>query len=81
MMCYPSQISFPSPCGVLGVKQVCFLLDLQLCFLLFPSPCGVLGVKHNNLSSDPVVSALVTKVSVPLRGVRRETAMAVVQQQ
>ena len=38
--------------------------------LLFPSPCGVLGVKQRNGKS---MDGGVIFVSVPLRGVRRET--------
>ncbi len=60
---------FPSPCGVIGVKDLLFLLAVFSLEPLFPSPCGVIGVKAAVFAR----SAFAAWVSVPLRGNRRES--------
>ncbi len=46
---YPLEtlIKFPSPCGVMGVKQnEKNYSRMRPTYLGFPSPCGVMGVKR-----------------------------------
>ena len=62
---------FPSPCGVLGVKLIDPQNNGAHLQLKFPSPCGVLGVKQFAELNIPLPAFIA--VSVPLRGVRRET--------
>ena len=67
----PDEKTFPSPCGVMGVKLE-LLKSNRSGVSRFPSPCGVMGVKRSCciFTSNGFKAS---SVSVPLRGNGCET--------